>query len=480
MHLKLIANETKQELPGILAQISALNATEASAHNFMELDALDENDCPGFVLPYGDEDAGKKGTRIRVFDMDTFDAALLLDPNYKVYTHLGLPKPLAPGKGTSNELTNNNSTKRGGSSDHAVESDFDLLCGDAGQGEAVVGMGSNMMHEDSDIIMKDAEDHDTNPHPDRDGIVNAENDASTIETEDSIDNKGKGSQSVEIGEANTTGPAEGGTLKDSHLENDFRSEPNNHFAVSSLTSPLLDHVNSSDPHELESGREGLITPEDVQDDAQLTTATRQRTPKPVAVLNLASERSPGGGWHNGALAQEECLCYRSSLYLSLHRRYYPLPSLSAIYSPSVVLIRDAMSRGHGLLTPYELPENLPVTSVISVAALRRPPLTDDRKFYRNAGLRAETKRKIRVTIRVAALKGHTKIVLGAMGCGVFANPPKEVAECFLEVLRENEFQGGWWEEVAFAVLDNVKGPQGGKDGEGNFGVFYRVLDGQVV
>ncbi|KAH7401438.1 hypothetical protein BKA66DRAFT_405246 [Pyrenochaeta sp. MPI-SDFR-AT-0127] len=359
MHLKLIANETKQELPGILAQISALNATEASAHNFMELDALDENDCPGFVLPYGDEDAGKKGTRIRVFDMDTFDAALLLDPNYKVYTHLGLPKPLAP-------------------------------------------------------------------------------------------------------------------------ENDFRSEPNNHFAVSSLTSPLLDHVNSSDPHELESGREGLITPEDVQDDAQLTTATRQRTPKPVAVLNLASERSPGGGWHNGALAQEECLCYRSSLYLSLHRRYYPLPSLSAIYSPSVVLIRDAMSRGHGLLTPYELPENLPVTSVISVAALRRPPLTDDRKFYRNAGLRAETKRKIRVTIRVAALKGHTKIVLGAMGCGVFANPPKEVAECFLEVLRENEFQGGWWEEVAFAVLDNVKGPQGGKDGEGNFGVFYRVLDGQVV
>jgi hypothetical protein len=60
------------------------------------------------------------------------------------------------------------------------------------------------------------------------------------------------------------------------------------------------------------------------------------------------------------------------------------------------------------------------------------------------------------------------------------NPPTEVAQCFLEVLREKEFQGGWWEEVAFAVLDNAKGPNGGKDGCGNFGQFFRVLDGQVV
>lgn len=77
--------------------------------------------------------------------------------------------------------------------------------------------------------------------------------------------------------------------------------------------------------------------------------------------------------------------------------------------------------------------------------------------------------------------GHTKLVLGALGCGVFANPPGDVARCFLEVLRETEFQGGWWQEVAFAVLDNVKGgEEGGKEGKGNFGVFYRGLHGKVV
>jgi hypothetical protein len=322
MHLKKIADETKEELPKILGAILGLDASESAIVDLADLGALSAGECPGFTMPSNDAYAGTKGTRIQVLDMDTFDATLHLDPTYKVHTHLGLPDP---------------------------------------------GTVLNTLNNDND-----------------------------------------------------------------------------------------------------------------KNDRRTTTPPSHPPTRPVAVLNLASERSPGGGWQNGALAQEECLCYRSSLYLSLHRSYYPIPSLSAIYTPSVVLIRDAMSRGHSLLTPAIAPADLPVVSVISVAALRKPLLTDDRKHFKNEGQRAETKRKIRLTLRVAAHKGHTKLVLGALGCGVFANPPKEVAECFLEVLREKEFQGGWWEEVAFAVLDNVKGDDGGKDGKGNFGCFHRVLDGQIV
>jgi uncharacterized protein (TIGR02452 family) len=344
MDLKKVADETKAELPNVLSQLPTFDAKNSSIHNLKELATLGAHDCPGFILPDSDGEAGKKGCRIQVHDMDTYDAAISLAPDYKACTYLGLLQNRTSGR--------------------------------------------------------DGEQQDLNE-----------------------------------------------TMKDSGEEDEQPSSTNTNITMSTGndTSPIP-----------------------------------TRIPKPVAVLNLASERSAGGGWQNGALAQEEALCYRSSLYLSLHKSYYPLPSLSAIYSPSVLIIRDAMSRGHNLLVPAEKSTNLPVTSVISVAALRRPALTADGKGYKNEDQRAETKRKIRLTLRVAALGGHTKLVLGALGCGVFANPPNQVANCFIEVLREKEFQGGWWESVVFAIMDNVKGEQGGKDGVGNFGEFYRVLAGEVV
>jgi uncharacterized protein (TIGR02452 family) len=210
-----------------------------------------------------------------------------------------------------------------------------------------------------------------------------------------------------------------------------------------------------------------------------TTSTITSTPKnPVAVLNLASERYPGGGWENGTLAQEEALCYRSSLYRSLHRSYYPLPLLAAVYTPNCLLIRSSLSSGHRLLTSP--PADLPVTSVITVAALRHPEI-DEYGGFAHEWDRETTKTKIRGTLRLAVLKGHTKIVLGALGCGAFGNPPEDVAQCFVEVFEMEEFKGkGWFEDVVFAIIDNAKGSEGGKHGVGNYGIFYRALDGMIV
>lgn len=208
------------------------------------------------------------------------------------------------------------------------------------------------------------------------------------------------------------------------------------------------------------------------------TSGPDATHKPVAVLNLASATHPGGGWKNGAVAQEEALCYRSSLHLSLHDTYYPIPTLSALYSPNVLLVRNAMSAGHKLLDPTNPAASLPVTSVISVAGLQQPAAKDGRFAVEDE--RDTTKDKIRISLRIAARNGHTKLVLGALGCGVFGNPPRDVARCFLEVLREDEFCGGWWEEVVFAVLDNARGDERGVNGTGNLGIFYRELHGEVV
>ncbi|PKS11798.1 hypothetical protein jhhlp_001091 [Lomentospora prolificans] len=202
----------------------------------------------------------------------------------------------------------------------------------------------------------------------------------------------------------------------------------------------------------------------------------------VAVLNMASHKNPGGGWLRGAMAQEEALCYRSSLALSLHRRYYPFRQLTGLYSPDVVVIRGDYASGHQLYMadPNVKPEDLPVCSVLSVAAVCRPKVkmvfntaANVRELvYADNATRTLMKGKMRMSLRMAAARGHSLLVLGALGCGAFKNPPREVAQCWLDVLQEAEFAGGWWREIVFAVLDTHK--------EGNFDVFTKMLGGTMV
>jgi len=222
-----------------------------------------------------------------------------------------------------------------------------------------------------------------------------------------------------------------------------------------------------------------------------TTSSVPTSTSRVAVLNLASDKTAGGGWLSGALAQEESICYRSSLYLSLHKSYYPLPPHSAIYSPSVVIMRESWGKGHKLMVPATKPADLPVVSVISVAAIRRPVTRKVRQIvngnivekeaFDNAGDRELTKKKMRLSLRIAANKGHTRLILGALGCGAFRNPTEEVAICWREVLKEPEFAGGWWEEIVFAVLDKGSdGDNGARNREGNFATFERQLHGFIA
>ncbi|KAI4129445.1 MAG: hypothetical protein LQ338_002226 [Usnochroma carphineum] len=214
--------------------------------------------------------------------------------------------------------------------------------------------------------------------------------------------------------------------------------------------------------------------------AALTTATvAQSSAPPVLVLNMANAKHGGGGWLKGALAQEEAICYRSSLSFSLKRRFYPLPDRAAIYSPTVVVIRESLAKGHRLMD-LSHPEKLPVVSVVSVAAIRDPSvqrrLGDGDEIYSNGDDRDLMRAKLRMILRIAAAKGHRRLVLGALGCGAFGNPKGEVVRLWKELLTEPEFSGGWWEDVVFAVLDDG----GGKESNGNYGVFWRGLNGLEV
>ncbi|KAM0429540.1 hypothetical protein ACHAQK_011027 [Fusarium lateritium] len=210
--------------------------------------------------------------------------------------------------------------------------------------------------------------------------------------------------------------------------------------------------------------------------------------QPPIIVNFANRHSPGGGWINGAMAQEEALCYRSSLALSLNKKHYPLERDQALYSPYVLIMREDMPSGHKLSS---LPiRDLPVVSALTIAALRNPPVrvfhnvpctnrlcqsnsaVYDKRVFAHDRDRDFTKAKMRLGLRMAAKNKHDILVLGALGCGVYGNPPEDIAHCWLEVLRENEFGGNWWREVWFAIFDPKN--------EGNFEIFHQVLDGREV
>jgi uncharacterized protein (TIGR02452 family) len=76
----------------------------------------------------------------------------------------------------------------------------------------------------------------------------------------------------------------------------------------------------------------------------------------------------------------------------------------------------------------------------------------ERDPARRAEVRAALVRRIARVLATAALHGHTALILGAWGCGVFRNDPAEVAELFAAALA-GPFHGAF-AEVVFAVLDS--------------------------
>ncbi|UKZ83098.1 hypothetical protein TrVFT333_010900 [Trichoderma virens FT-333] len=194
----------------------------------------------------------------------------------------------------------------------------------------------------------------------------------------------------------------------------------------------------------------------------------------------------------GGRVVEEDICRRTSLLMSM---VYKSPSSTiwalnscegaGIYVPEVVVFRKY--RGSDKLFESDTePEDLPTVSVIRISALKDfkvdkekliitdgvSKVTVEKQLYGNTEDRERMKTKMRLCLRIAAVNGHRLLVLGAFGCGTFGNPSDDVAECWLEVLREDEFQGGWWKAIWFAVFD--------PNGDGDFEIFRDVLDGAQV
>jgi uncharacterized protein (TIGR02452 family) len=179
--------------------------------------------------------------------------------------------------------------------------------------------------------------------------------------------------------------------------------------------------------------------------------------KGVCVLNMANAHTQGGAWLRGASAQEEQLCCRSTLSRTLRLQYYPFPGtekkdnrISVVYSPDVRIFRTK-SPHYTFYEDLQEKKSPEKVAVISAAALNlRGKESPNGKFPRAAD-RGVTKDIVKLVLRVAAIQGEKRLVLGALGCGSFQNPPGEVAAIFREVFEEEEFRGRWL-EIVFAIL----------------------------
>jgi uncharacterized protein (TIGR02452 family) len=168
---------------------------------------------------------------------------------------------------------------------------------------------------------------------------------------------------------------------------------------------------------------------------------------PVA-LNFASARNPGGGFLNGARAQEESLCRSSALYWcingnAMYRHHAALQggmyTNYAIYSPAVPVFKD--DAGDELDAPY-------LCAFVTAPAVNAGALRDNER----GRVRGEMEDRIEKVLHIMAGHGHDAAVLGAWGCGVFKNDPELIAELFAKALR-GRFAGAF-AKVVFAVLSS--------------------------
>lgn len=176
----------------------------------------------------------------------------------------------------------------------------------------------------------------------------------------------------------------------------------------------------------------------------------------VLVLNLASATTPGGSTRKGASAQEEALCRRSSLLLSLEseeaKKYYEynqalktrMGSDAVMITPAVEVIKDQAE--HLLNQTY----------TVSVMTCAAPMVRLGLEGMSQKEYEELLRRRIEGMLLCAAVNGYRHLVLGAFGCGVYGNDAKLVSDLFAKAIQEFTYGKAAADEVFdsihFAVL----------------------------
>ncbi|NHZ41964.1 TIGR02452 family protein [Massilia aquatica] len=216
-----------------------------------------------------------------------------------------------------------------------------------------------------------------------------------------------------------------------------------------------------------------VTQFEVRNESSLAAARRIAgggRPDPLC-LNFASAKNPGGGFLGGAEAQEENLAKSSGLYaciVQMTDMYNANRALRSciynddmIYSPKVPVFRDD---AYGFLdAPY-------LASFVTAPAVNRGALARNEP-ERMRDVESCMLQRIDKLLALALHHGHSDLILGAWGCGVFGNLPEEMAGWFAAHLLHNPRYKNAFGHVTFAVLD--------RNNRGTFAAFDEVFGSPI-
>lgn len=170
----------------------------------------------------------------------------------------------------------------------------------------------------------------------------------------------------------------------------------------------------------------------------------------LVLLNFASAKTPGGGFLDGAKAQEEDLARASALHACL------------VGQPDYYVANRAC--GHAVYTDHLIwSPRVPFFRVDAAGLLDQPfhasvitcPAPNARALKRDwdpTQYEAVLHRRAGKLLAAARERGHRWLLLGSWGCGAFRNDPRVVADVFAEWLMGPCFTGEF-ERIVFAVWD---------------------------
>lgn len=163
--------------------------------------------------------------------------------------------------------------------------------------------------------------------------------------------------------------------------------------------------------------------------AAIFAAKHSKDPGKVAALNFASFKNPGGMFLAGSKAQEECLCMDSTLYPVLDS------FRGAYYEPNKKLLNRSLYTDRALYAPDVIFENGGCAVKADILTCAAPNKYAAQKYQKVSDEENEKVLRNRLLfIRdIASDQGVDTLILGAFGCGVFGQDPRQVAGLMDEI-----------------------------------------------